>query len=71
MKQAAGQSTEPRRRGQSLDAWLVAGIVMLIVWAIAVLRFDAPGWMHGLLTGGVFIVIWRIVVRGTPSRPPR
>ena len=65
MKQTAGQSREQHRVGQSLDPWLIAGIAMLIIWVFAVLRLDAPGWIHGLLTVGVFVVIWRIVVRGT------
>lgn len=67
MKQAAGQSRARRRDGQFVDRWLIAGIAMLIVWAVAVLRFAAPGWMHGLLTVGVFLVIWRIVVKGTQA----
>ena len=67
MKQARDQSREQRRDGQSVDIWLIAGIAMLIIWAIAVLRFDAPGWMHALLSVGVFLAIWRIVVRGTPG----
>jgi hypothetical protein len=45
---------------------------MLIVWAIAVLTTDAPGWIHVLLTGGVFLLILRLVMRGTPApRPPK
>jgi hypothetical protein len=31
--------------------------------------FNAPGWVHLLLTVGVFIVIWRIVVRGDRRHP--
>jgi hypothetical protein len=48
-----------------MDPWLIAGVVMLIVWAVSVVAFTAPGWMHLLLTAGVFIVIWRVVVHGT------
>jgi hypothetical protein len=44
---------------------------MLIVWAVATLWLDAPGWVHGLLTVGVFLVLWRIVVRGTPRSRDR
>jgi len=40
---------------------------MLVVWGIATFMFDAPGWIHLLLTAGVFLVIYRIVVRGTPG----
>ena len=40
---------------------------MLVVWGIATFMFDAPGWIHLLLTAGVFLIIYRIVVRGTPG----
>jgi len=32
-------------------------------------RTEAPGWVHLLLTAGVFVIIWRLVVRGTPDGP--
>ena len=68
MKQSAGQSRRDARRGQFPDIWMVVALAMLVVWAIAVVKLDAPGWMHALLTVGVFLVILRIVVRGTPAR---
>jgi hypothetical protein len=40
---------------------------MLIVWAIGTFVYEAPGWIHLLLSAGVFLVIYRIVVRGTPG----
>ena len=40
---------------------------MLIVWGIATFVFEAPGWVHLLLSVGVFLIIYRIVVRGTPD----
>ncbi len=43
-----------------MDIGLIAGIVMLIVWAVATFALDAPGWIHVLLSVGVFLVIWRI-----------
>lgn len=52
-----------------MDLTLIAGIVMLIAWAALTLTTEAPGFVHLLLTAGVFLVIWRIVVRGTPSGP--
>jgi hypothetical protein len=48
-----------------MDLGILAAIVMLIVWAIATFMFEAPGWIHLLLTVGVFLLIYRIVVRGT------
>jgi len=50
-----------------MDIWTIVGVAMLIVWGIATFMFDAPGWIHILLTAGVFLVIYRIVVRGTPG----
>ena len=45
-----------------MDIGLIAAIVMLIVWAVATFALDAPGWIHLLLTVGVFLLIWRIAV---------
>jgi hypothetical protein len=50
-----------------MDITLLAAIAMLIVWAIGTFVYEAPGWIHLLLTAGVFLVIYRIVVRGTPG----
>lgn len=50
-----------------MDIGILAAIVMLIVWAIATFAFEAPGWIHLLLSVGVFLLIYRIVVRGTPG----
>jgi hypothetical protein len=45
-----------------MDLGLAAAIVMLIVWAVGTFALDAPGWIHLLLTVGVFLLIWRIAV---------
>ena len=50
-----------------IDLGIVTGIAMLVLWAIATFAFEAPGWVHGLLTAGVFLIIYRIVARGTPA----
>ena len=50
-----------------MDIGILAAIVMLIVWAIGTFAFEAPGFIHLLLSVGVFLLIYRIVVRGTPS----
>ncbi|HYW33324.1 MAG TPA: hypothetical protein VE869_17610 [Gemmatimonas sp.] len=52
-----------------MDGYVIAAIVMLVAWAGITITTDAPGWIHLLLTGGVFVLIWRIVVRDTPSGP--
>ena len=50
-----------------MDLGIIAALAMLVVWAIGTFVFEGPGWIHALLTGGVFLLIWRIVVRGTPE----
>ena len=62
-----------------MDIGIIAAVGMLVVWAIGTFAFEAPGWLHLLLTVGVFLLIYRIVARGTPgvdanetkSRPAR
>ena len=54
-------------RVNSMDLGIIAALLMLIVWAVGTVAFEAPGWLHILLTVGVFLLIHRIVVRGTPD----
>jgi uncharacterized membrane protein len=42
-------------------------LVMLAGWAVATFAFEAPGWVHMFLTLGVFLLIYALVVRGTPT----
>jgi uncharacterized membrane protein len=51
-----------------MDLGILAAIVMLVVWAIATIALDAPGWVHILLTLGVFCLIWRIAARAAARR---
>lgn len=55
-----------------MDLGLLGGIALVVVWAIAFFAFEPPGWVHLLLTVGVFVIIARIVVRGDPRKnaPP-
>jgi uncharacterized membrane protein len=48
-----------------MDLGIIAAIVMLAVWAFVTFTTTAPGWIHILLTMGIFLLIYRIVVRGT------
>lgn len=48
-----------------MDLGIIAAIAMLVVWAIVTFTTTAPGWTHLLLTMGMFLLIYRIVVRGT------
>jgi len=50
-----------------MDLGIAIAIAMLLVWAIGTVAFEAPGWLHILLTVGVFLLIHRIVARGTPD----
>ena len=50
-----------------MDAGIFVAIAMLAVWTVGTFFYDAPGWLHLLLTAGVFLLIWRIVVRGNAS----
>lgn len=54
-----------------MDLGIAAALVILAVWGVWTFAASAPGWAHILLTIGVFLLIYRIVVRGTPQyRPP-
>lgn len=54
-----------------MDLGLIAAVVMLVVWGFLTFTTEAPGYVHLLLTLGVFLLIWRITVRASRgSRPP-
>jgi hypothetical protein len=48
-----------------MDFGIIAGVVLLVIWAISTFMYSGPGWVNLLLTAGVTILIWRIVARGT------
>jgi Family of unknown function (DUF5670) len=49
-----------------MDIGIIAALAMLVVWAVGTFMFDAPGWIHLLLSVGIFLLIWRMVARGQP-----
>jgi hypothetical protein len=51
-----------------MDLGIIVAVAMLIGWAVGTFVFEAPGYIHLLLTAGVFLLIWRIVVRGSPKK---
>ena len=56
-----------------MNLGIVAAIVLLLMWAIGALVMQGPGWIHLLLTVGVSLLIFRIVVstsRDTTKSPP-
>ena len=48
-----------------MDLGLLGAFALIIVWAIAALVLQGPGWVHLLLTMGVSLLIYRIVARGS------
>ena len=52
-----------------MDLWIAGAVALLVGWAALVLTTEAAGWVHMMLTGGLFLLIWRIVARDTPSGP--
>ncbi len=54
-----------------MDLGIISALLMLVVWGVVTFRGDAPGWIHVLLTVGVFLLIYRIVVRGTHRKDIR
>jgi len=55
-----------------MDLGIIIAVVVLIVWAIGALVMQGPGWIHLLLTVGVSLLIFRIVVStsGESKQPP-
>jgi len=56
-----------------MDLGIIIAFIVLIVWAIGALVMQGPGWIHLLLTIGVSLLIFRIVVstsRDTSKHPP-
>jgi len=48
-----------------MDLGIIAALAMLVLWAVATFKFEAPGYVHLLLTAAMFLLMWRIVVRGS------
>jgi uncharacterized membrane protein len=48
-----------------MDLGIIAAVLMLAIWGFVTFTTTAPGWIHILLTLGMFLLIYRIVVRGT------
>ena len=56
-----------------MDLGIIVAVIVLIVWGVGALVMQGPGWIHLLLTVGVSLLIYRVVVRtsGDPHEPPR
>ena len=46
-----------------MDLGILGGIALVVVWGIAFFAFEPPGWVHLLLSVGVFVIIARIYVQ--------
>ncbi len=53
-----------------MDLGIIAALAMLVVWAVVTFTTAAPGWIHIVLTMGMALLIYRIVVRGTRGVAP-
>jgi hypothetical protein len=50
--------------------YTIAAVAMLAVWAAGTFFFDAPGWIHILLSAGVALWVYGIVTRDA-QKPAR
>ena len=48
-----------------MDPWYLAAAALLVLWAGLTFGTAAPGWVNAFLTAGVFLLIYRVVQRGT------
>jgi hypothetical protein len=53
-----------------MDLGIIGAIAMIVVWAFITFTTDAPGYVHLLLTLGVFLLIWRITARSSRKPAP-
>lgn len=51
-----------------MDILSLAGLVMLVLWALGHYVFEAPGFIHGLLTLGVFFLVFGAIKRSERMR---
>ena len=54
-----------------MDIGIIAAVLVLAGWGIWTFAFEAPGWVHVFLMLGLFLLIYRIVIRGTPGYPTK
>ncbi len=41
--------------------FILAGLALLVVWGVATVFYQAPGWIHLLLTAGLALCIYGVV----------
>jgi len=50
--------------------YTVSAVALLVLWAVGTFLFDAPGWIHLLLTLGVALWVYGIVSRTDTAKKP-
>jgi len=53
-----------------MDLGIIAALALLVFWALGTFALAFGGWIHLFLTVGVFLLIYRVVVRGTRAARP-
>jgi hypothetical protein len=48
-----------------MDLRMLGALALLLIWAVAALVVEGPGWVHLLLTIGVSLLIYGVVARGS------
>ncbi len=51
-----------------MDLLTIAGLAMLALWAAGTFAFEAPGFIHGLLTLGLFFIVLAAIKRSERAR---
>jgi len=49
---------------------MIGALLLLVIWAVVALVMNGPGWIHLLLTVGVSLLIYSVVVRSSRGAPP-
>jgi predicted phage tail protein len=49
-----------------MDVRILGALALLVIWAIAAIVLEGPGWVHLLLTIGVSLLVYGVVTRGSP-----
>ncbi len=47
---------------------MFGALALLLIWAIAALVLEGPGWVHLLLTIGVSLLIYSVVAHGSSGK---
>jgi hypothetical protein len=48
-----------------MDLRIFGALALLVIWAIAALVYEGPGWVHLLLTVGVSLLVYGVVARNS------